>query len=108
MSPTISVFFLTVPVLVGTVIFVLFNVLKVGRRAPGLPPGPPTIPILGNLHQVSNILGAIRSIGRIATLINARHKDANQETTSPVSEVGTGIRASDPLKREHKPYACSG
>ncbi|THH16150.1 hypothetical protein EW146_g4447 [Bondarzewia mesenterica] len=32
------------------VAFAVHRVLKVGRREQGLPPGPPTIPILGNLH----------------------------------------------------------
>ncbi len=34
-------------------LYTLVKVSKVGSRAKGLPPGPPTIPILGNLHLVS-------------------------------------------------------
>lgn len=34
------------------VCFVLYALLFIGRREKDLPPGPPTIPILGNLHQI--------------------------------------------------------
>ena len=32
--------------------FLLYAVLFIGRREKGLPPGPPTLPIIGNLHQI--------------------------------------------------------
>ncbi|PYH46717.1 cytochrome P450 [Aspergillus saccharolyticus JOP 1030-1] len=42
-----------------TVVFAVFlsgvwRLSKIGRRAKALPPGPPTLPILGNLHQISS------------------------------------------------------
>jgi hypothetical protein len=34
------------------VILVVVKALTIGRRHKDYPPGPPTIPILGNIHQV--------------------------------------------------------
>lgn len=31
---------------------VVWKLGHVGRRPPGCPPGPPTLPIIGNLHQM--------------------------------------------------------
>src|SRR5882762_3629963 len=34
------------------VIYGLYRVLQVGKRDPRMPKGPPTLPILGNVHQI--------------------------------------------------------
>lgn len=42
----------TVGALVFALLLGLIRLLRVGRRPKGYPPGPPTVPILGNLHLV--------------------------------------------------------
>ncbi|KAK7686214.1 hypothetical protein QCA50_010434 [Cerrena zonata] len=37
-------------VLIIGIVWVVYRLSKVGSREPGLPPGPPTLPLLGNLH----------------------------------------------------------
>lgn len=46
------------------------KLLSVGRRPKDYPPGPPTVPVLGNIHQVCSetpLLGCI-SKGNLLTL----------------------------------------
>jgi hypothetical protein len=45
--------FPVVPVAAAVTLSVLvYRTLQIGKRDPRMPPGPPTVPILGNAHQI--------------------------------------------------------
>ena len=48
-------FLFTLPLLLAAIVFLLSKVVKVGSRPAGYPPGPPTVPLLGNLHLVRGL-----------------------------------------------------
>lgn len=72
--------------IVFTFLVTLVKVFKVGSRPPGLPPGPPTIPILGNLHLV----GANENINQVLHVVD-HQADAEREGIPSAAEVGRRI-----------------
>lgn len=50
MDATIGAFVKLVPV--AFALFLIYKLLRFGHRDKRLPPGPPTIPILGNAHLI--------------------------------------------------------
>ncbi|KAF5369154.1 hypothetical protein D9757_011077 [Collybiopsis confluens] len=42
--------YVTLYIGIACLLWAVFALLRVGRRGRGLPPGPPTVPVLGNLH----------------------------------------------------------
>ena len=53
----------------------LYRLLQIGRRHPRMPPGPPTIPILGNAHQIP-----ITGLGK-------KYHDLNRESSPAPANV---------------------
>lgn len=37
---------------VAIVAYGVYRLLQIGKREPGLPPGPPTVPLFGNMLQI--------------------------------------------------------
>ena len=54
----------------------------IGQRPHDFPPGPPTIPILGNLHLVRHLIPRSNLTDRV---------DAQQETARAISKMGSRI-----------------
>ena len=70
----------------AVLLFVLIFVLRVGSRPKDYPPGPPTLPLLGNLHLVS-ILNLSRRL-RMLTGRQMPSKDSHLQFQKWAEEYG--------------------
>jgi hypothetical protein len=71
------------------VVYGLVRLLSIGRRPKDYPPGPPTLPILGNIHQVSSRCLCFEVS---QTIVLTGKLDAQERCTPAVREVGSRVR----------------
>lgn len=94
---------ITVAIVIG-----LWRLLSIGRRPKNYPPGPPTLPLLGNLHQVPAFLQCDHH-----QLTNST--DADSRRSSAIRKMGKRIRPSIQSDARHQDthrfverYRCQG
>lgn len=68
----------------AAILYAITKLLAVGRRPSDFPPGPPTLPIIGNLHLVCWHL--------VGPFLQLTHTDARQKTPPAIPEMGSRIR----------------
>lgn len=92
MGNSINLFIIAL--LLVLLLYQVWRLLQVGRRPKDFPPGPPTIPILGNIHQVRSLenicIRAMRIMLKYERDIDDS-SDSERRCAFAISKMGAGI-----------------
>lgn len=73
-------------VLLLLVILLVVRAYRSGSREHGLPPGPPTLPVIGNLHMYPAARAHLKYVFILSTILNL-----NRSSYTQIYRMGKGI-----------------